>query len=255
MLLLDYPLLTFVCSFLTFWLATLTGAIVFGRWRHLEPAIRSDFGTILATTLTLNGLIIGFTFSMAIGRYEQRKSYEEAEANAIGTEYLRADLISADAVAARVRSLLQEYTNQRVAYYSAEGDVQIRQSQTRAAELQRQLWDTVVGAAAEEPAPIASLTIAGMNDVVNSQGYTQASWWNRIPASAWILMAAIAIISHGLVGYGTRNIKSERFLLMVLPLVVSLSFLLIADIDSPRSGIIRVKPQNLVSLAESMRGP
>jgi hypothetical protein len=56
-----------------------------------------------------------------------------------------------------------------------------------------------------------------------------------------------------LLGYGSRNVKSERLLLMVLPLIVALSFLLIADIDSPRSGIIRVKPQNLLALAESLR--
>jgi hypothetical protein len=250
---LDFPLLVFACSFLLLWLATLAGAGIFGRWRRLEPTIRSDFGTILVTTLTLNGLIIGFTFSMAIGRYEQRKNYEEAEANAIGTEYSRADLIASADAAVRVRSLLKEYVNQRISYYMADDEVHIRQSQARISDLQKQLWDAVVGTAAGERTAIQALTIAGMNDVLNSQGYTQASWWNRIPTSAWILMTAIALISNALLGYGSRNVKSERLLLMVLPLIVALSFLLIADIDSPRSGIIRVKPQNLLALAESLR--
>lgn len=250
--LLDFPLLVFVCSFLMLWLATLAGASIFGRWRRLDPTLRSDFGTILATTLTLNGLIIGFTFSMAIGRYEQRKNFEEAEANAIGTEYLRADLITGADASARVRSLLKEYVNQRVMYYVADNEKDMRQSGTRVTELQKQLWDAIVGTATGERTAIQALTIAGMNDVLNSQGYTQASWWNRIPTSAWILMAAIAVISNGLLGYGSRNVTSERQLLMVLPLIVSLSFLLIADIDSPRSGIIRVKPQNLTALAQSM---
>jgi hypothetical protein len=69
----------------------------------LEEDIREDFGVIQTATLTLLGLIIGFTFSMAVGRYEQRKNYEEAEANAIGTEYVRADLLPG-ADAARVRA-------------------------------------------------------------------------------------------------------------------------------------------------------
>jgi hypothetical protein len=56
-----------------------------------------------------------------------------------------------------------------------------------------------------------------------------------------------------LFGYGSQNSKAEPILLTVLPLVVSISFLLIADIDSPRSGIIRVNPQNLTSLVESLR--
>jgi hypothetical protein len=253
MILFDYPLLVFACSFLTLWLATLAGATILTKWRHLEPAIRSDFGTILVTTLTLNGLIIGFTFSMAIGRYEQRKYNEEAEANAIGTEYLRADLITAADDAANVRTLLRDYVNHRILFYSAGDDNEMRRNKLRTSALQEELWTAMRGLAARQPTPIGGLTIAGMNDVVNSQGYTQASWWNRIPTSAWILMGAIAIISHVLVGYGTRNARAERLLLMVLPLVVSISFLLIADIDSPRSGIIRVVPQNLLSLAESIR--
>jgi hypothetical protein len=92
-----------------------------------------------------------------------------------------------------------------------------------------------------------------MNDVLNSQGYTQAALWNRIPLAAWGLMAAIAICANLLVGYGARRAEAERTLMLVLPFVVSISFLLIADIDSPRGGVILVKPQNLVSLAESIQ--
>ena len=69
--------------------------------------MREDFGFILAATLTLLGLIIGFSFSMATSRYDQRKNYEEAEANAIGTEYVRADLLPA-ADAATVRDAAEE---------------------------------------------------------------------------------------------------------------------------------------------------
>jgi hypothetical protein len=95
-----------------------------------------------------------------------------------------------------------------------------------------------------------------MNDMLNSQSYTQAAWWNRIPVAAWGLMASIAIFANLLLGYGARNAKAERGLHLVLPLVVSVSFFLIADIDSPRRGVILVNPQNLTSLAESLRaGP
>jgi hypothetical protein len=253
MTLFDHPLLVFASSFLAFCSATLAGATVFRKWRHFDPAIRSDFGTVLATTLTLNGLIIGFTFSMAIGRYELRKYNEELEANAIGTEYVRADLITAADDAAKVRALLQEYVNDRVSYYLADDDNEIRRYAARTSALQKELWAAVRTTAATQPTAIGALTIAGMNDVLNSQGWAQASWWNRIPTSAWLLMAAIAVISHVLVGYGMRDARSERLLMTVLPLVVSISFLLIADIDSPRSGIIRVKPQNLMSLTQSMQ--
>jgi hypothetical protein len=100
---------------------------------------------------------------------------------------------------------------------------------------------------------MVALAVAGMNDVLNSQGYTQAAWWNRIPIAAWALMAAIAVCSNLLVGYGARKAEAEFILLQVLPLVVAIAFFLIADIDSPNGGVIRVMPQNLLSLSESLR--
>jgi hypothetical protein len=92
-----------------------------------------------------------------------------------------------------------------------------------------------------------------MNDVLNSQGYTQAAWLNRIPLAAWGLMVLIAVCCNVLIGYGTRNPRTERILLLILPLVVGIALFLIADIDSPRGGVIRVIPQNLLSLAGSLR--
>jgi hypothetical protein len=253
---LDHPLLVLVLSFFMMWLSSRVGATTLRRWIKLDPGARKDFDTILATTLTLNGLIIGFTFSMAIGRYEQRKNYEEAEANAIGTEYVRADLVAAPVAAARVRSLLRSYLDQRMAFYTApDDDARIREINTRTAQLQSELWSAVAGTATAQPTAIGALAISGMNDVLNSEGYTQAAWWNRIPISAWILMAAIAVISHVMIGYGVQRTGAESILMTVLPLVLSVAFLLISDIDSPRSGIIRVKPQNLIALAQSLRSP
>ena len=93
--LLDYRVLIFALSFSALWLSVRVGASFLRRKRNLKWDLPSDFSTILLSTLTLNGLIIGFTFSMAMSRYEERKSYEVLEANAISTEYLRADLLSA----------------------------------------------------------------------------------------------------------------------------------------------------------------
>jgi hypothetical protein len=91
-----------------------------------------------------------------------------------------------------------------------------------------------------------------MNDVLNSGRYTQAAWLNRIPLAAWGLMLAIAICCNLLVGYGTRRGKARAVLLLVLPLIVSISFSLIANIDSPRGGLVRVHPQNLSGLSQSL---
>jgi hypothetical protein len=248
----DYPLLVFVVSFVALWLSTQIGAGILKKWRDLQQDVREDFGVILAATLTLLGLIIGFSFSMATSRYDQRKNLEEAEANAIGTEYVRADLLPA-ADAAKVRALIRNYLDQRVLFYATRDEQQLRQIDARTAQLQAELWSAVMAPAAGQPTPVVALAVSGMNDLLNSQGYTQAAWWNRIPVAAWSLMAAIAVCANLLLGYGVRNAKAERMLLLVLPLVVSISFFLIADIDSPRGGVILVNPQNLVSLVESLR--
>jgi hypothetical protein len=223
------------------------------KGRDLEQSTHENYGVILAATLTLLGLIIGFSFSMATNRYDQRKNYEEEEANAIGTEYLRADLLPA-ADAEKIRALLVKYLDQRVLFYTTRNKQRLAQINANTAQLQTELWSVVKESAESRPAPIIALVASGMNDVLNSQGYTQAAWWNRIPIAGWVLMASIAICCSLLVGYGVQDMKAGRVLFPILPLVVSIAFFLIADIDAPHAGVIRVHPQNIISLSESLHG-
>jgi hypothetical protein len=244
-----YPALAFALSFLVQWLAARIGDSFRKKRQPLTEEERKDFGVVVAATLTLLGLIIGFSFSMAITRYDQRKVYEEAEANAIGTEYVRADLLPVG-VGARVRELLERYIDLRVLSYTTRDTVQLEKIDADTARLRNELWSTVQGVAAVQPTPLVALTVSGMNDVLNAQGYTQAAWLNRIPVEAWVLMMAMAIYCNLLIGIDAH--QTNRLLLFVLPLVLSISFFLIADIDSPRRGIIRVVPQNLLALSRSM---
>jgi hypothetical protein len=111
---LNYPVLFFLFSMLVLWLSAHIGASLRKR-RALKDGEREVFAVVQAATLTLLGLIIGFSFSMAISRYDLRKTYEEAEANAIGTEYVRAGLLPA-ADAAGVRALLRKYLDLRISF-------------------------------------------------------------------------------------------------------------------------------------------
>jgi len=247
-----YPLEFFIVSLVVLWVAAWIGARMRARARKEMPDdLREDFSVLLAASLTLLGLIIGFSFSMATTRYDQRKNLEEEEANAIGTEYLRADLLPASD-AAQVRTLLKQYTDLRIQFYGTRDQDALNQINDQTGQLQNRLWAAASGPANAQPTPVRALAVSGMNDVINSQGYTQAAWWNRIPGSAWGLMAAIAIFCNGLFGYGAH--RSDPRIFIVLPLVVAISFFLIADIDSPRRGIIRVHPMNLESLRTSLNG-
>lgn len=246
-----YPLLVWIVSFLILWLSARLGRFLFLKQGKPEKELREDFSIILAATLTLLGLIIGFSFSMAANRYDQRRNYEEAEANAIGTEYVRADLLP-EASVDKIRELLKSYLDQRIAFYLARDESELAQINARTTGFQTGLWAAIRAPAAALPNPVTALVVSGMNDVLNSQGYAQFGFWNRIPKGAWVLMLVIAIGCNLLVGYGSRSITAGTRLLPILPLLVSIAFMLIADIDTPRHGIIRVRPQNLLSLADSL---
>ncbi|MGC1358394.1 MAG: hypothetical protein WA851_21845 [Xanthobacteraceae bacterium] len=93
---LDNPLIVFMGSLIAQSMAAYLGDFLHRRARLVLKDELKDLDTLETATLTLLALIIGFTFSMAVTRYDQRKNYEEAEANAIGTEYVRADLLPVD---------------------------------------------------------------------------------------------------------------------------------------------------------------
>src|SRR5689334_23194660 len=112
----DSPTVVLAIAMIAQTLAALVGDLLRKRTRSFKQGERHDFSIIQAATLTLLALIIGFSFSMAVSRYDQRKTFEEAEANAIGTEYLRADLLPGDD-GTRMRELLRNYLDLRVAFY------------------------------------------------------------------------------------------------------------------------------------------
>jgi len=248
--LVNHPLIFFVVTLVVLWIFAHIGA--FFRQRQHPAALEDsdDYGLILGATLTLLGLLIGFTFSMAAGRYDQRKNYEEEEANAIGTEYVRTDLLP-PADAAKVRSLLKEYLDLRVTYYLRLDAEHLQQNEAATVDLQARLWAAITPAAHAQPDAIRALVVSGMNDVLNRQGYTQAAFLNRVPVAAWLLMSLIAMFCNFLLGY--RSVGKARVMFLILPIALAVSFLLVSDIDTPRRGVIMVHPQNLEILAGQLK--
>jgi hypothetical protein len=133
-------------------------------------------------------------------------------------------------------------------------DLDVRaQLDSKIFSLQTQMWSTVEAAAGVlPPNPVIALAVAGMNEAIDAQGFAQAAFLNRIPIEAWGLLCAIAIFANLLLGYTSQTFEKERTLLWVMPTILSVAFFMIADIDSPRWGLIHVRPQNLESLAASL---
>jgi hypothetical protein len=246
----DFPILMLFELFVVFWVAAWVGNQLRAKRGEVDERLHADLVFVLSGALTLLALIVGFTFSMAITRYDQRKNYEQQEANAIATEYNRASLLPAND-ATRVRALIQSYLTERIYAYQARNQRQLRQIDADTLRLRTDLWSTASTSVLQHPSPTSALVVIGMNDVLNSQGYTQGAWRNRIPGAAWVLLIAISIFCNLLIGYCAFG--RSRLLFLILPITLSISLFLIADIDCPHRGVIRVHPMNLESVAQSLQ--
>ena len=164
-----FPMLVLVLAFVTLWLSAKIGASLRRRRRNPEEAEREDFGVVVAGTMTLLALIIGFSFSIASSRYDQRKNLEESEASAIGTEYVRADFLPVGD-ATRVRSLLRNYLDQRVSFYETRDSRKLRQIDANTAQLENDLWSAVRAPAAAQPTPVLTTVDHGHERCLELQG-------------------------------------------------------------------------------------
>lgn len=246
----NFPVILSLCTLLCLWITARLGAYARGRFSWIDEEDHEGFQVLLGATLTLLGLLIGFSFSMATSRYDLRKAYEEEEANAIGTEYVRADFLPEPA-RTKTQQLLVEYLDLRIQRYDAHANQDVSGIMAKTAQLQNDMWSEVKNAAAANPNQVMATVVVGMNDVLNRQGYTQAARLNRIPVPAWTLMAVIALFGNFLIGLGAK--KSSTLRLLIFPFIVAASFFLIADMDSPQGGLIRIHPQNMQILADSLR--
>jgi len=138
----NLPGVLFAITFLVLCLSALVGCAIRQRRRPLAEDERQDLGVVQGAAVTLLSLLIGFSFSMAISRYEQRKTFEEAEANAIGTEYIRVDVLPAGD-AAKLRRLIRSYLDQRIPVYTTRHDRELQQINAATAQNQNELWSNV----------------------------------------------------------------------------------------------------------------
>jgi hypothetical protein len=248
--LVDHPLLLFVATLLLFLGCTRAGVLARLHGSKLTPVERAEFDLVRNAMFTLLGLMIGFAIAMAVSRYDLRKSLEESESNAVGTEYVRLDLIAPEA-SSRAQALLRAYVEQRVAFYGLRDADALAKNATETGETMTALWAAIAPEVKASQTAVTALVAAGMNDVLNSYGYTLAAWRNRLPAEVWLLLIAVAGCCNVLIGFGAERLSSATH--AILPLTASLAILLIADVEGPHNGFVRVDPVNLIDAGASIR--
>jgi hypothetical protein len=218
-------------------------------------AEKSDEGHVLSAMLALLGLLVGFTFSIAVGRHELRRSLVVDEANAIGTEYLRTQMLP-EPFRSRLADALRKYTDARLALAAAgENPVAIARANDLADSLQRQMWAiTVEVDPLVQPPALSSLIAGGMNAVIDVAASRHAALEARLPSIAFGALVLFATVAAAMLGFvsGTGQ-RPARFGAVVLLMLLALALGLILDMDRPRRGTITVSQQPLVDLRASMR--
>jgi hypothetical protein len=215
---------------------------------------KGEIGGIQGAILGLLGLLLGFTFAMAVGRYEARRDLVVKEANAIGTTFLRASLLPA-AHTAPVEDLLRRYVEARLTFQPQANDpAKLAEGLRLSAAIQSQLWQHAVAAAKETPTPIVATFINTVNETIDVEAERLAAGRNRIPGSVWVLLLTVAALGCITSSYasGADGARSA-FSGIVLPLLVSVVITLIFDLADPRRGLIRITQQPLVDLQQAIQ--
>lgn len=215
---------------------------------------RTQATSIQAATLGLLALLLGFTFSIAVQRFDARRALVVDEANAIGTAYLRVDVLPA-AVQPEMRQLLREYTDLRLRAFSGvildENAARLdRESQ----QLQERMWAHVSAAAASDPHSVAAgLMLQATNEVIDLHTARLTSRRAHIPGVVILLLGLVSCASIAFVSFSHGLGATRRSGgVPVLVVLVASSLTLILDLDRPRQGLVRVSQEPMRMLLESM---
>ncbi len=221
------------------------------RRRYSEEEKEGPVSAIVAATLGLLGFILAFTFGLGSSRFEARRQIVVEEANAIGTTYLRAGLLP-DGRGAKTRQLLKEYVDARLEAVETGNIAKLLQ---RSDELQRQLWKEAEAVGQEHPNSIVvGLFIQSLNEMIDIHAKRlQVAVRNRIPGDLWVTLYLVTILTMAGVGYHGGLTKSRRSpTIAVLVITFSIIMLLVADLDRPQEGFLKVSQQPMTELRNSM---
>ena len=224
------------------------------RSDRCDESDRAHVTAMHGAVLGLLALLLGFSFLMAVSRYEQRKELVRDEANSIGTTYLRSKMLP-ETERARAPALLRAYVAARLELQSARADLALLDaSNAKAGVIEMQLWALAVSAAAQDPQsqPI-SLFIQSLNETIDLREKRQAARENHVPDPVLWLLFTVAVVALGLVAYGCGLARKRHpFSNAMFALLIAVVLTAIIDIDKPRRGLIQVTLEPTYRLKASL---
>lgn len=217
------------------------------RKRDAKDSFRSLMSGTGGAMLGLLGLLLGFTLSMAVSRWDTRRDVIVNEANAIGTFWLRAGLLEAP-LRGDLRDALRHYTDARIALGDARADREaLRAARDRSESLHTSMWSVIERASGPDRSnAVLSSLITAANEVIDLHELRLASIENYLPAPLFLLLFAVAALSMGFLAwaFGAAN-QGGRKAVMALGLLIGAVLLLIMDVNRPQRGRIEVGIESL----------
>ena len=249
------PLWGLFMAILVLVLLSVEGGYRLGKYRRSrsEQEMEAPVGAMVGATLGLLAFILAFTFGLAAARYDTRRQVLLDEANAIGTTYLRAGMLPDRREA--IRALLRDYVDTRL---EAVRSGTIAEGIRRSEHLQDQLWAQAVAVGETNPTSIVvGLFVQSLNEVIDLHAKrVTAGVRSRIPGPIWVALFAVAVLSLGAMGYHSGLAGTSRsFAVLAVAFTFSAVIVLIADLDRPQAGFLKVSQQALIDLRQSMDVP
>lgn len=249
------PLWGLFLAILLLVLLSVEGGYRLGQYRRSrsEEEKEAPVGAMVGATLGLLAFLLAFTFGLAATRFDTRRQVLLEEANAIGTTYLRAGMLPDRREA--IRTLLRDYVETRL---EAVRSSNVTEGIRRAEHLHDQLWAQAVALGETNPTSIVvGLFIQSLNEVIDLHAKrVTAGLRSRIPGAIWVALFAVAVLSLAAMGYHAGLARTSRSLAaLAVALTFSTVIGLIADLDRPQEGVLKVSQQALIDLQQSMQVP
>jgi hypothetical protein len=226
------------------------------RQRKRAPdGAKIETGAVVAASLGLLAFMLAFTFGAVTSNYSERRQLLLDEVNALGTLFLRADLLP-ESERDRVRGILSHYVTLRIDALEGEENSQsadfaqsIETAIQRSEEIQAELWSIAVAAAVQNPTPLNALFVQALNDVIDLHGKRVAvGIFHRMPAIFWVILFVLMLLAMMVSGYNSGVSGGRRSLTATLGLTLAFSIVLILIITLERPGQMIVSQDILIKL-------
>jgi hypothetical protein len=240
--------------FALFLLAAEVGFLAGRRHARRASDREPQIGPIQAALLGLLALLLGFSFAMAQSRYDARRALVLEEANAIGTAYLRAQLLP-EPEASEIADALRRYVDVRLARLGERVDESsLREVVAESERLHAYLWERAVRASRKDARPVVSLSITALNQVIDVHSARLAAFRNHVPDAVFLLLYFVAAVAMGVTGYA-NGLESHRSFWPTVTMAVLIAVVIatVMDLDRPRRGFITVSQQSMLDLRESLK--